>query len=253
MTYSSETICALSGADPLNLKRWYRSGLINRHTADQEWSEVQLQDVLNMTQLTNQGATIREIKMAQETAHPIRTGGWAARRGDMLWQLEFGSDRSLTLLLRKLASNFTGDDFVFQLLQPLNRWLQDDTRFGADRRMARFHTLILEHAGCVIRSATRLAAVPLLLECLSERNQTEIWLEAIRLSSMGFCVEIRVLAATAARSTRPYEHHLLWCGAGMTELMHQNFQTRLGEGQHVMLCGPDSRLHHHYPQLPAVA
>lgn len=253
MTYSIETICALTGADSHNLKRWYRSGLIKRNTLNQQWSETQLQDVLNIAQLTNQGATIREIKMAQEAAHPIRTGGWAARRGDMLWQLEFGSDRTLTLLLRKLASNFTGDDFVFQLLRPLNRWLQDDTRTGAERRMARFHTLIIDHAGCMIRNATRLAAIPLLLESLSERNQTEIWLEAIRLSSMGFCVEIRAFATTAEVSTRPHQHHLLWCGAGITELMHQNFKARLEEGQHVMLCGPDSRLHHHYPQLPAVA
>ncbi|MEZ3498484.1 hypothetical protein [Pantoea sp. KPR_PJ] len=253
MSYSFETLCALSGADRLNIKRWYRSGLINRHTADQAWSETQLRDVLRMTQLTSQGATIREIRIAQEADCPIRTGGWTARRGDMLWQLEFGSDRSLTLLLRKLASNFTGDDFIFRLLRPLNRWLHDDTRVGAARRMARFHALIVNHADCMIRHARRMAAIPLLLESLSERNQTEIWLEAIRLSSMGFCVEVHLLGMTADVSACAHEHHLLWCGAGMTELMHQNYQTRLGKGQPVMLCGPDSRLHHHYPQRPAVA
>ena len=253
MLYSSETICALSGADPLNLKRWYRSGLIHKRATENEWSDAQLQDVLHMTLLTSQGATMREIRTAQESAQPIRTGGWAARRGDMLWQLEYGSDRSLTVLLRKLASNFTGDDFVFQLLRPLNQWLRDDTRFGACRRKARFHTLILDHANSVIRSATRHAAVPLLLESLSERDETEVWLEAIRLSGQGFCVEIRALAQSAHPAARPYDHHLLWCGAGLTELMHQNFLTRLEDGQHVMLCGPDSRLHHIYPQMPAVA
>lgn len=253
MSYSSETICALSGADPLNLKRWYRSGFIKRCTVADEWSEAQLQEVISMTQLTNAGATLRELRMAQETEQPVRTGGWAARRGDMLWQLEFGSDRSLTLLLRKLASNFVGDDFVFKLLRPLNHWLRDDRRSGSGRRLARFHLLILNHLDSVNRSSRRFATVPLLLESLSERDQTEIWLEAIRLSSLGFNVELRLPDAPTETSVRPYEHHLLWCGAGITELMQKDFLVRLGEGQHVMLCGPDSRLHHHYPQLPAVA
>ncbi|RPD99843.1 hypothetical protein BBB56_13420 [Candidatus Pantoea deserta] len=253
MTYSSETICALSGADRLNLKRWYRSGLIKGAGAAQEWSDAQLQDVLHMTQMTREGATIREIKIAQDAQLPVRTGGWAARRGDMLWQLEFGSDHSLTRLLRKLASNFTGDDLVLKLLRPLNHWLRDDTRSGADRRRARFHLLILDHADSVNRSSQRFAAVPLLLESLSERDKTEVWLESIRLSSQGFRVELRPLAAAVDVGAHDHEHHLLWCGAGITEVMHQDFLTRLAEGQHVMLCGPDSRLHHHYPQLPAVA
>ena len=252
MTYSSETICAISGSSLHNLKRWYRSGLIHKQPSGSDWTDAQLQEVIEMTRLTSQGATLREIKIAQAGAYPVRTGGWAARRGDMLWQLEFGSEQSLAVLLRKFASNFTGDDFVLRLLVPLNQWLQHDTRAGAFRRMERFHQLIIAHAGSVTRNATRAAAIPLLLEKVSERNQTDIWLEAIRLSGQGFCVEVRA-SSDLLSSISPHQHHLYWCGAGLTERLHQHYLTRLNDGHPVLLCGPDRRVHHLYPQLPAAA
>ena len=252
MIYSSDTVCALTGIDSFTLKRWYRSGFIHKGVGKDQWSDAQLQPVLLMREMTSNGATIRELKTAQETANPLRSGGWAARRGDMLWQLEFGSERSLAILLRKLASNFAGDDFVLRLLLPLNQWLRDDTRTGACGRLARFHSLIVAHAGSLIRSAARTAAVPLLLENVSEKNQTEIWLEAIRLSGQGFCVEMQSAdAINSSASSHP--HHLLWCGAGLTEFMHEHYLTRLNKGESVLLCGPDRRVHHLYPQLPAVA
>ncbi len=154
MTYSTETVCALTGIDSTTLKRWYRSGFIHKSFVPCVWSDAQLQEVLLMREMTHNGATIRELKTAQHTASPLRTGGWAARRGDMLWQLEFGSERSLAILMRKFASNFAGDDFVSRLLIPLNQWLRDDMRAGACRRIARFHSLILAHAASVVRSAT---------------------------------------------------------------------------------------------------
>lgn len=252
MTYSSETICAISGAALFNLKRWYRSGFIHKHASDHDWTEAQLQEVMDITRLTSQGATIREIKTAQASARVVRTGGWAARRGDMLWQLEFGSEQSLTGLLRKLASNFTGDDFVLRLLLPLHQWLREDTRAGACRRIERFHHLIVAHAGMMMRNATRTAGIPLLLENVSEKNPTEIWLEAIRLSGQGFCVEVRAFSAICQQATA-HQHHLYWCGAGLTEMMHEHYLTRLNDGHPVLLCGPDRRVHHLYPQLPAVA
>ncbi|MBU5378779.1 MAG: hypothetical protein E6559_00695 [Pantoea sp.] len=252
MTYSTETVCALTGIDSTTLKRWYRSGFIHKSFVPCVWSDAQLQEVLLMREMTHNGATIRELKTAQHTASPLRTGGWAARRGDMLWQLEFGSERSLAILMRKFASNFAGDDFVSRLLIPLNQWLRDDMRAGACRRIARFHSLILAHAASVVRSATRDAGIPLLIENVSEKNQTEIWLEVIRLSGQGFSVDIQ--PADAFSSSAPsHHHHLLWCGAGLTELMYQHYMTRLDKGHPVMLCGPDRRLHHFYPQLPAVA
>jgi len=252
MTYSSETICALSGAALHNLKRWSRSDFIHKQASGHDWTDAQLQEVMEMTRLTSQGATIREIKTAQASALPVRTGGWAARRGDMLWQLEFGSEQSLTVLLRKLASNFTGDDFVLRLLLPLNQWLRDDTRAGACRRLDRFHQLIVAYAGSMTRNARRLAAIPLLLENVSEKNQTDIWLESIRLSGQGFCVEVRAFNAINQPAIAP-QHHLYWCGAGLTEMMHQHYLTRLNDGHPVLLCGPDRRVHHLYPQMPAVA
>lgn len=252
MTYSSETICAISGAALHNLKRWTRSGFIHKHASGHDWTEAQLQEVMDMTRLTSQGATIREIKTAQASAHPVRTGGWAARRGDMLWQLEFGSEQSLAVLLRKLASNFTGDDFVIRLLAPLHQWLRDDTRAGAGRRIERFHHLIVAYAGSMARHATRAAAIPLLLENVSEKNQTEIWLEAIRLSGQGFSVEVRAFSAIYQPATA-HQHHLYWCGAGLTEMMYQHYLARLNDGHPVLLCGPDRRVHHLYPQISAVA
>jgi len=252
MNYSSETICAISGAAPVNLKRWYRSGFIHKQASGHEWTDAQLQEVIGMARLTSQGATIREIKTAQVRAHPVRTGGWAARRGDMLWQLEFGSERSLMVLLRKLASNFTGDDFVLRLLLPLHQWLRDDMRAGASRRIERFHRLIVAYAEGVTRNATRAAAIPLLLENVSEKNQTDIWLEAIRLSGQGFCVEVRAFCDLHQPATL-HEHHLYWCGAGLTEMVYQHYLTRLYDGHPVLLCGPDRRVQHLCPQIGAVA
>ncbi len=238
--YSTDTVCALTGANRANLRRWLRGGLISENKLSKEWNAQQIDEVLVMMALTAGGATLRQIHHERYHGLPYTTSGWAARRGDLLWQLEMGSDRQLVRTVRNLASDYSSDDFINALMKPLNLWLRDDTRRGAARRLSRFHDAITHHSGCVTRAASRQHDTPLLLEVMSVANDTEIWLEAIRLSGQGFCVEVQDVPYNNREESSPgHAHHLLWCGAGISPEMMTRFKQGLHVGKPMMLCGPD--------------
>ncbi|WP_439351288.1 transcriptional regulator [Duffyella sp. Ts4] len=211
--------------------------MITRSDIQQGWNDVQLGEIQSMMQVTASGATQNEISQAHLEARAVNTAGWMGRKGDLIWQLEYGSDRSLYRELRTLADSFSGDDFINSLMRPLSRWLYDDKRCGADRRLARFHHCVMKRASLNMRHSARNKATPLvLLQALSVADETEIWLEAIRLGGQGFSVDITRFTMDA---TDGYEHHMLWCGAGISEASHQHYHDDKAAGKPVMLCGPD--------------
>ena len=237
--HSINTVCALTGANRANLRRWLRGGMISEHKQSKEWSAQQIDEVLAMISLTSGGATLRQIQHQHHHTVPY-AAGWTARRGDLLWQLELGSDRELMRTVRTMASDYSSDDFINILMKPLNVWLRDDTRCGASRRLSRFHDAVSHHSGCVMRAASRQNDTPLLLEVVSVGDQTEIWLEAIRLSGQGFCVEVDERSqGNRVETARPHEHHLLWCGAGISPEMMTRFNRGLRAGKLMQLSGPD--------------
>ncbi|MBY4837069.1 hypothetical protein HX773_03330 [Pantoea sp. B9002] len=246
--YSTETVCAITGANRANLRRWLRGGLISENHVNKDWSRHQVDEVLAMMALTAGGATLWQIYQGRHCGLDYSSSGWVARRGDLLRQLELGSDRELARTVRNLAGDYSSDDFVNVLMKPLNRWLRDDTRRGASRRLTRFHEAIVHHSDCVKRASARQQQMPLLLEVVSTGDETEVWLEAIRLTGQGFCVDVdQTSQPMLYGSESRHDHHLLWCGAGISHERMTQFQRGLRSGKPVMLSGPDRSVH------PAVA
>jgi len=90
-SHTTETVCAMTGTHPANLKSWMKQGLLSPQIRQDQWSDAQLSEVRSLVALTATGATLQEIKQGQASASAISTAGWTARKGDMLWQLEFGT------------------------------------------------------------------------------------------------------------------------------------------------------------------
>ncbi|MGD9427278.1 transcriptional regulator [Pantoea sp. NSTU24] len=253
--HTTDTICALTGAHPANLKRWMRQGLLTAQPAPESWSDAQLSEIYVLMSLTATGATLEEIWQSQQAVTAVKTQGWAARKGDMLWQLEFGTPLSLTRQMRTMSSNYSGDDFIINLLRPLSAWLHADRRQGAARRLNRFEQTVQQQADRVMRAAARdVSSVPLFLEAVSVMDNTEIWLEAIRLTAMGFNVVVDSHASgKPAQKTRYHEHHIMWCGAGINQAMQDYFDQESYAGHPVMLSGPDRNLLFSHPSASSAA
>lgn len=233
--HSTESVCALTGASRANLRRWLRGGLISENRVSHDWNALQIDEVLAVMVFTADGAEPQHIYQRQP-----HSAGWMARRGELLWQLETGSHRQLLRTVRNLAGDYSSNDFINELMKPLNRWLREDARSGAKQRLMRFHDAVLHHSDCVKREALRHRDMPLLLEVMSQRDETEIWLEAIRLTGQGFCVEVDEKAENLMNSPeRRHEHHLLWCGAGISPEHLNQFHRGLRSGKPMMLSGPD--------------
>ncbi len=242
--HTTETVCAITGTHPANLKRWVKQGLLTPRQHAEHWSDAQLSEIRTLVDLTATGATPEEIRQGQQTATSIMTHGWAARKGDMLWQLEFGTPLSLSRQMNNMSGNYSGDDFIINLLRPLSVWLHADRRQGATRRLARFEKTVQQQADLMMRDAARNhASVPLFLEAVSVLDKTEIWLEAIRLTAMGFTVEVDASASgQPAFNTGRHAHHVMWCGAGISQVMQDYFRQQSQQGHPIMLSGPDCRL-----------
>ncbi|WES67408.1 hypothetical protein [Superficieibacter sp. HKU1] len=238
--HSTDNVCIITGIHPSNLRRWYRYGLISAGEFSESWNEQQLEEIRTLKTQTASGATLRQIRQSHRSGIPLRSHGWAALKGELLWQLEFGSNRTLSRYFRTIVNDYSSDDANHFLLRPLNRWLQEDTRTGSCRRLQRFHQCIVQRAGSLTRTSSREGDTPLFLEAISVKDDNEIWLEAIRLYGQGFSVEVSstVSDVPVAISSR-HEHHLMWCGAGISVGKQQHFKDSMDEGKCVMLCGPD--------------
>ncbi|MBS6033847.1 MULTISPECIES: MerR family transcriptional regulator [Pantoea] len=245
-SHTTETVCAMTGTHPANLKSWMKQGLLSPQIRQDQWSDAQLSEVRSLVALTATGATLQEIKQGQASASAISTAGWTARKGDMLWQLEFGTPLSLSRQMHKMSSDYSGDDFIFNLLRPLSDWLRADRRQGAVRRLGRFQQSVQQQADKVMRASSRSeSTIPLFLEAVSVRDETEIWLEAIRLSAMGFNVDVAShTSGEPAVKTDLHQHHVMWCGAGISQTMQDYFEQQRQAGEPVMLSGPDRNLHY---------
>lgn len=240
---STEAICAITGSHPACIRRWSKAGLISIHNTHTGWSTEQIGDIYRVVNQAASGATLKEIRHWQLMGTPSFTPGWPAHRGEVLWQLEYGTYRSLARVMRQIDHDYCGDDYINRVLRPLNEWLRDDNRPGARRRLIRFHDAVLHRAHCVMRHAERNKRVPVFLEAISVADETDVWLEAIRLTRQGFDVELSYrVQDTAAVSRHNYEHHLLWCGSGISRARHSEYMKKLDAGQPIRLCGPDTRI-----------
>lgn len=254
-SFTTDTICALTGTHPANLKRWIKQGLLTAQQNPDIWNDDHLSEIYALVGLTATGATPEEIREGQLAASTVTTYGWAARKGDMLWQLEFGTPLSLARQMHNMSSNYSGDDFIINLLRPLSVWLHADQRQGASRRLARFEQSVQQQADKVMRLSSRnKSSVPLFLEAVSVLDKTEIWLEAIRLTTMGFNVEVDSHASgEPALKTELYQHHVMWCGAGISQEMQDYFEQQHQNGHPVMLSGPDRNLHYFHSSASSAA
>ena len=243
-TFSTEAICAITGSHPACLLRWSKAGLISLYDSKTGWKVEQIGDIHRVVNMAASGASLTEIRVWQLEGKRSWTAGWPAHRGELLWQLEYGSNRALARMMRKIDHGYCGDDYINHVLRPLNKWLRgQDTMAGATRRLARFHEAVLHRAHCAMRNSYRNKGVPLFLEAISVADETDVWMEAIRLTRQGFDVELSSrVSDSPAVSTQRYEHHLLWCGRGISRNKHSQFLEKLNAGQPIRLCGPDTRV-----------
>lgn len=240
--YSTETLCAMTGANRANLRRWQRLGLVSRSN-DTGWNKRQQSEVMMAIIATADGANLHNLRNSPKSAPHNHKLVWRKRQDRLLSLLESGSDREVSRFIRIAASDVLTDNFINDLMVPLNKWLRMDELCGSDERLTRFHHAVVFHFSCVKRASSRHNALPLLLERISSHNETEIWLEAIRLTGQGFCVDVCDNSAIAdEKYARHHEHHLLWCGAGISPECQAGYRQELEAGMPVMLRGPDCRI-----------
>lgn len=166
------------------------------------------------------GATAREISLSRFSGGPVKSFGWLARRGEILLQLESGSERDIVRLLRSLSRDFSGDDFINKLMKPLTLRLRADERAGSTRRLIRFNQMVEHHSLVVGRASLQKSCIPLLLETAPDADEISVLLKVIRLTGQGFCVDTFENSTGTLSETfiRCYDHHLLWSTDGKLQV-----------------------------------
>jgi len=213
LSHTTDTVCALTGASLPNLRRWQRHGLVRKNPVAANWTGEQLSEIYSVIQSSASGATAQEISDSRCGIQAVPDYGWSARLGEMILQLDTGSDRQLTRLMRSLSRDFCGDDFINRLMKPLGQWLRRDIRTGSAARLVRFQDLVELHSIFVGRASVRAGSTPLLLELTEEADDTDVLLEVIRLTGQGFCVDVFDPSSgpLSVSVRRCYDHHLQWC------------------------------------------
>lgn len=241
--FSTDTVSDLTGIMPETLRNWRRAGLIQSPDSNGMYSDSQLTRMRYVLELTSSGSTLREIHAFLAGFSTLRRASWECRQEEMHEQLGDSSDAALRAHMRRMGRDYAGDDFVNAYLKPLNLWLRADNRAGSGLRQERFHNAVVLHAQATMRAAERRRSVTVFLEAMSVADATEIWMEAIRLAGQGCRVELSEnVTGIPAFALRRHDHHLMWCGAGISEAMQRNFQDSLDSGSPVMLTGPDRSL-----------
>ncbi|WP_313656062.1 MerR family transcriptional regulator [Pantoea sp.] len=161
----------------------------------------------------------------------------------MLQLLDSHPDADIERELQMMSIDYCGDDYVNRYLRPLNLWLRSDLSEGANQRQMRFHQAVLRQWERLAQAARQRSTVRLFLEAVSVTDETEIWMEAIRLNGQGFRVEVAAEASgVPAVAQQRFEHHLMWCGDGICASMKAAFHASLEAGEPIMLTGTDTTL-----------
>lgn len=240
--YSTDTVCGLVGVLPETLRRWRRAGLMTP-PGPAGYPDSQLTRALSVRDMTSDGHTLFDIHASLRWPALKLPGGWACREEEMLQLLRYNTDEEIERELRVMGTDYSGDDYVNRYLRPLNLWLRSDVSEGATRRQLRFHRAVVTQWQQLALAAQRRTTVPLFLEAVSVTDDTEIWMEAIRLNGQGFRVEVAAIASgKPAVAHRRFEHHLMWCSDGITPLMQAMYQSMLDAGKPVILTGTDTRI-----------
>lgn len=235
--HSTDTLCGLVGVLPETLRRWRRAGLITP-PGPAGYSDSQLTRALCVRDMTSGGHTLFDIHAALNWPNVTLPGGWLCREEDMLQLLANNSDADVDRELQAMNTDYCGDDYVNRYLRPLNLWLRNDLSEGSALRLQRFHAAVLAQWSRLTLAARRRSTVPLFLEAVSVTDETEIWMEAIRLNGQGFRVEVAAIASGfPAVAQRRFEHHLMWCGDGISTSMKAAFLSGLEAGEPIMLTG----------------
>lgn len=241
--YSVETVCAFTGTLPATLQKWQRAGLISQPAQHGRYTHTQLSLIQRVLALTATGSTLPEIYLFLQSGLPLPASSWDCRQSEMRHQLHNASDSLLQRRMRQMGSDYSGDDFVNACLRPLNQQLRSDNAPGSATRQTRFHDVVVFHARTCMRASVFRNAIPVFLEAVSVRDATEIWIEAIRLTGQGCRVEVSEhVTGVPARARHRHEHHLMWCGAGISRLMQWNYREQLRDDKSVLLSGPDAAL-----------
>ncbi|MGK3143559.1 MerR family transcriptional regulator [Pantoea sp. C2G6] len=251
--YSTDTVCGLVGVLPETLRSWRRAGLMTA-PGPAGYSDSQLTRALCVLEMTSGGHTLFDIHTALNWPAVTLPGGWSCREEDMLQLLQHNPDEDVQRELRMMNTHYSGDDYVNRYLRPLNLWLRADNSEGAEHRQQRFHTAVVSQWERLAFAAQRRSTVPLFLEAVSVTDDTEIWMEAIRLNGQGFRVEVAATASgEPAVAHRRFEHHLMWCGNGISAQMQAAFQSSLDAGEPIMLTGTDTAIQPEDDRLSASA
>lgn len=241
--HTTDTVCGITGILPSTLRNWRRAGLISAPERPDGYSNSQLNRIFTVLGMTASGDSLSEIRSYLQGDAFARHSGWECRQEELISQLQDKSDELLKERIRQIGRDYSGEDFVNAYLRPLNLWLRADLRDGSEIRQGRFHSAVVRHARDEMNAAHRRRAVPLFLEAVSVTDLTEIWMEAIRLTGQGFRVEISPHASgEPAIAEQYYEHHLMWCGNGISDLMNTIFRSRHQAGHPALLCGPDQTI-----------
>ncbi|ORM61542.1 MerR family transcriptional regulator [Pantoea rodasii] len=251
--HTTDTVCGIVGVLPETLRRWRRAGLIPSPSKE-GYSDAQLACALRVLDLTAGGNTLFDIHATLRWPGLALRGGWTFREEDMLQLLHRHTDDDVRREMRMMATDYCTDDFVNCYLRPLNLWLRSDASEGATERQGRFHAAVLAQWSLMASASARRAAIPLFLEAVSVTDSTEIWMEAIRLTGQGFRVEVNdTCSGIPANALRRHDHHLMWCGNGISAAMRDHFRLSLERGKAIMLTGDDRRLASNADTLTAVA
>ncbi|MCE0491055.1 MerR family transcriptional regulator [Pantoea sp. Mb-10] len=241
--YSTDTVCGITGLLPAILKNWRRAGLISAPSSDKGYSSGQLTRIFSVLEMTDSGDTLSEVHQRLYSAAYISRSGWACRQEELTQQLRIASDNLLQKRLQQVGNDYSSEAFVNDYLRPLNLWLRSDVSEGANERQTRFHAAVMHHAQRTMSAAFRRKSIPLFLEAVSVNDATEIWMESIRLVGQGFRVEVASEAkGVPATASYRHAHHLMWCGAGISQLMQWNYRHKLKDGIPALLCGPNQTL-----------
>ena len=235
--HTTDTVCGLVGVLPETLRRWRRAGLITP-PGPAGYSDNQLTRALCVREMTSGGHTLFDIHTALNWPNVALSGGWACREEDILQLLANNPDADIDRELQMMNTDYCGDDYVNCYLRPLNLWLRADLSDGADMRLQRFHAAVVAQWERLSLAARRRSTVPLFLEAVSVTDETEIWMEAIRLNGQGFRVEVAAVASgQPAVAQCRFEHHLMCCGDGISASMKAAFNASLEAGKPIMLTG----------------
>ncbi|MEQ9743641.1 MerR family transcriptional regulator [Pectobacterium actinidiae] len=214
--YSIGDVAERCGINPVTLRAWQRRyGLLKPQRSEgghRQFDESDIQRIEEIKRWVESGVPVGKVKALLEEKSVAINDGWSSFQEEMMTVLRHVRPAKLRTMIMAISSEHPADAIIDHVFIPVRQRLSLDQ--NTSRTMSSLlDGVLIEHAVLCLAETRKKKGKNALLIAWDTDDRTRLWLEAWRLSQLGWHIEVLAEPLSSPRPELfPGQHILVWTG-----------------------------------------